>query len=77
MNSIRVSIHLDNGDLQEFRKGPGFLERLRSLQARGVEGKALIDELITDDWGVPPRVVIISGVAPDGQRLEDILIPYV
>ena len=77
MNSVTVSIHLVNGGLQEFRERPGFLERLRVLQARGVEGKALIGQLITDDWAAPPRVVIISGVGPDGQRLEDILIPYV
>jgi len=74
--SITVSIRLVDGGLQEFREGPGFLERLRSLQARGVQGKALIEQLISDDWAAAPEVVIISGVA-DGEPIDDIVIPYV
>jgi hypothetical protein len=77
MSNVTVSVRLVDGGLQEWQEGPDLLVRLQNLRRRGLEGKQLIHELLTDDWAAPPRVVIISGVAPDGQRLEDILIPYV
>lgn len=76
MNSIHVSVRLIDGGLQEFHEGPAFLVRLRSLQARGIEGRELIHQLLTDDWAAPPTVVIISGIAPDGRRIDEVRIPY-
>jgi len=72
---ITVSIHFVDGGFQELRKGSDFLVRLRSLQARGVEGKALINQLISDDWAAPPSAAVVSGIGPDGERIK-IVIPY-
>jgi hypothetical protein len=37
-------------------------------------GKELIDA-ISDDWGVPPRLLILEASTPSGQRVR-ISIPY-
>ncbi len=76
MSSIHVSVQLVDGGLQEFQEGPAFLVRLRALQARGVEGKQLIHQLLSDDWAAPPTVVIIAGKGTDGRPIDEIRIPY-
>ena len=75
MSTIKVSIRLVDGGLQEFAKGPEFLQRLRSLQSQGFTGKQLVHHLISDDWGAPPTVVEISGKDSEGKNFE-IRIPY-
>ena len=67
---VKVSIPLVNGGLLEYEETPSLLEKLRTLQARGLQGKALIHELLTDDWGAPPKWVTISGTAPDGEAIN-------
>jgi hypothetical protein len=61
MSTVMVRVHLVNGDLQEFREGGDFLRRLARLEREGLQGRALIHELITDDWGAPPVRVVLSG----------------
>jgi hypothetical protein len=75
MSTIKVSIRLVNGSLQEFTEGPEFLHKLRSLQSQGLTGQELVDCLISDDWGAPPIVVEISWKDSDGKNYE-IRIPY-
>jgi hypothetical protein len=75
MNKIRVAVHLVDGGLLEFAEGMEFLRELDSLQSQRLAGKELIHELLTDDWAAPPRVVEISGTAPDGTDFN-VLIPY-
>jgi hypothetical protein len=75
MNTIRVSIYLVDGGLQEFDESPAFLQKLCSIQSQGFTGKQLVHHLITDDWSVPPTVVEISGKDSDGKNFE-IRIPY-
>lgn len=75
MNAIKVSIRLVDGGLQEFDERPAFLQKLRLLQSQGFTGKQLVHHLITDDWGTPPTVVVISGKDSDSKNFE-IRIPY-
>jgi len=75
MSKITVSIFLVDGGLQEYEENMDFLHTLRSLQSRGISGKQLVNELISDDWGALPRRVEISGEDAQGSRL-DIRIPY-
>lgn len=75
MSQITVHAYLVNGDLQEFSFDIGFLETLKAMQSEGYTGKQLINRLITDDWGGPPRVIEISGVGADGKS-RNIRIPY-
>ena len=65
-----VSISFVDGSRQDFDEDDSFVQRLRSLQKQGLEGRELIDKLISDDWGPPPRFVTIHG--PD----VDLTIPY-
>jgi hypothetical protein len=73
MSTVNVKAHLINGGLLEWQMGPEFLEKLDRLRRNGLEGKRLINELLTDDWGAPPTVVVITRSEPP---LEEIRIHY-
>jgi len=75
MSRVTVSIFQVDRGFQEFDITPKDLDRLRSLRARGIEGRELIDSWLGDDWGVPPRIVTVTGEKPDGERV-DIKIVY-
>jgi hypothetical protein len=75
MSSLIAEVHLVDGGLMEIPVDQGFLDKLKQLQKSGLQGKALVNELIGDDWGTPPLVVVIKGLAPDGS-LVDLRIPY-
>lgn len=75
MSTIKVSIRLVDGGLQEYDESQFFLQKMHSLQSQGFKGKQLIHYLITDDWGAPPTVVKISGKDSDGKSFE-VRIPY-
>jgi len=65
-----VSISLVDGGLQEYTEDARFVARLKSLQQQGLEGRKLIESLISDDWAAPPRSVTVR----DGDL--EITIPY-
>ena len=75
MASLTARVHLVDGGLMKIPLNQDFLGKLKRLQARGLQGKALVHQLLTDDWGVPPVVIVITGTAPDGS-LVDLSIPY-
>lgn len=75
MATLEVTAHLVNGCLLDIDVEPDFLARLQSLQGQGLEGRALIHELLTDDWGAPPVFLRIVGAGLDGKSI-DITIPY-
>lgn len=70
---LKVTAHLVNGD--QLDMGTVSRERLRRLQAEGFEDRELIHELITDDWGAPPRYVELVG-ADGGSEPLRIVIRY-
>lgn len=73
--TLNVVAKLVDGGQQEFHAGPDFLSKLHALESKGVEGKALIHALLTDDWGAPPLLISVSGTAADGSAIN-ITIPY-
>ena len=57
----KVSIGLVDGSRPEdYEEDENFMVRLRQLQSQGLEGRDLVDALITDDWGTPPKWVMIQ-----------------
>lgn len=72
---LKVSASLVNGGLQESDEADSIIEQLSSLRREGYEGRALVNELITDDWGAPPVGVRITGTLEDGTIVDE-YIPY-
>lgn len=75
MNEVYVSISFADGSAQEYEADRAFLSRLLRLQEQGLKGKRLVHELISDDWGPPPRSVEILGKDESGQEFK-VQIPY-
>ena len=71
--AVRVAISFADGSYDEWTEGSELLDRLGALQARGVAGKTLIDQLLTDDWGAPPTRVVVTGTDAAGQPFEHTL----
>lgn len=74
-HSISISVRLVDGSLALFDAEPDILERLNTFQLQGLEGKELINKLLSDDWGPPPLSVEISGNLVNGDKIN-IKIPY-
>jgi len=70
VDRITVSAQLADGRTRDFDVEPDFLQRLYALQLGGIQGKELIHALLTDDWTTPPVLVTVSGIAPDGERVD-------
>lgn len=70
---LTACAYLVNGEMLDL--GVVIEASLKRLQAEGYSGRALIDALITDDWGAPPRFVEIVGKGADGKRIS-LRIPY-
>ncbi|MBI2768352.1 MAG: hypothetical protein HYX47_01910 [Burkholderiales bacterium] len=68
--SITVKVYLVDGSYSESPAQASILEEHDELVRQGYGGKQLIHRLISDDWGPPPRSVVLDGVAEDGQRVE-------
>ena len=67
---VHVQILFADGSKSEFEEDVSMLLRLEQLKTSGLEGKQLIDQLISDDWGPPPKfVMLIHGES-------EITIPY-
>lgn len=62
MENISINIPLVNGDLHEMTRETD-------------TGKQLIQALFGDDWGAPPRSLVIKAVGEDGKKVT-ITIPY-
>lgn len=73
--NITVSIRLVDGGFIKYVADEEFLSRLKALERQGLTGKALVNQLISDDWAAPPLTVQIFGTDQDG-RSVDISIPY-
>ena len=65
MTAVTVEASLVDGGAQTFTFGSEFLVKLRQLEAAGLTGRALINELITDDWSAPPRGIRITAAGVD------------
>ena len=72
---IKVSISFVDGGAQDWTEPDSIYSRYLSLRRSGYEGKVLVDELLTDDWGPPPVGVQLSGTLGDGTAVNE-YIPY-
>lgn len=73
--AVKVVVNLVNGDRSEWTEPLVILAKHDRLVHEGLKGKALIHELLTDDWGAPPTCVTLSCPGVDGKLIE-IVIPY-
>ena len=60
-----------DGSLQEFYESDSFVRKLRKFEREGYQGKMLVHELISDDWGAPPVYFQVTGVAENGGRIDE------
>jgi len=75
MASLTAKVRHVDGSLSEFPLNLSYLDKLHRLQAQGLKGKNLVDELLTTDWSVPPLIVDLFGQQTDGTSVR-IKIPY-
>jgi hypothetical protein len=54
---VKIKIYYVDGSYNEFEENELILKDLEELEKYGYTGKALLDKLITDDWGVPPSSI--------------------
>jgi hypothetical protein len=47
---VHVAVHLVDGGIQEWAASVDIVERIAEARSRGLEGKRLVHEVITDDW---------------------------
>ncbi len=74
---LRLEVHtVDGGILDIPEDNPDeFMKKLSDLRTSGLEGKRLLNQLITDDWGVPPLLVLVKGKYKNGEEINFTL-PY-
>ena len=57
---VSVKVYFVDGSVLPIEEDGSFLVKLKKLQAQGFEGRELVDRLISDDWGAPPKFVLIE-----------------
>jgi hypothetical protein len=65
---ITACAYLVNGEMLD--AGVVSETKLAQLQAEGYVGRELVDALISDDWGAPPRFVKLSGSDSAGRHVD-------
>jgi hypothetical protein len=68
---LKVEIALANGSAMDLAEDDRFYEKLLRLRYDEFEGRQLVDELISDDWGAPPIGVRITGELSDGTVIDE------
>jgi hypothetical protein len=72
---LKVEVNTVNGGAMDWPVPDSILDKLARLRRDGLEGRDLVHELLTDDWGAPPRGVSITGTTDDGRSINE-YIPY-
>jgi|GEM_PF-1389974 len=68
---LRVEASLVNGGAMDWEVDESVYLRLLELRRDGLDGMALVEELLTDDWGAPPYKVRIVGRLDDGTEVDE------
>ena len=68
---IKISIRFVDDGYEEYSEPDSFFRQYQELKCQGYEGKALVHELLTDDWGAPPLFVNLSGKLEDGTDIDE------
>ena len=59
---IKITVYYVNGKMSEWDEPNSIIKNLYNIEQSGLSGKSLINSLITDDWGCPPKFVSIKGI---------------
>lgn len=68
---LRVEVNFVDGGAMDWAVPDSILHDLARLRRGGLDGRELVDALLTDDWGPPPRTVTITGTTADGQVIRE------
>lgn len=68
---LQAQAFLVDGGMSEHVVDYAHYQRLVSA---GLEGRRLVDQLISDDWGPPPRSVRLYGRLSDGKTIEVVIL---
>lgn len=72
---LKIEINFVDGGAQGYAVPDSKFKELKALQRQGLEGKELIHEWWTDDYGPPPRGISIKGTLDDGTKVNE-YIPF-
>ncbi len=69
---LMLECHLVNGGIADIPvdNAEKFLLKLKRLRDMGYQGEQLVNELITDDWGPPPVIVVVKGKLLSGKSVN-------
>ncbi len=67
---INIRIYHVDSSMSEWEEDEAIIDTLNELMALGYEGKELVNQLLTDDWGAPPRSVILTGTRENGEEIN-------
>ena len=70
MPRVNVTIEFVDGSRSEAQYGPALMDRYRELLAQKLDGRRLVNELLTDDWGTPPTSLTLAGIAADAKPFK-------
>jgi hypothetical protein len=68
---LKVEVSLVDGGAMDWSVDDSVYRRLLELRNDGLEGRDLVDSLLTDDWGAPPTGVRLAGMLEDGTKIDE------
>ncbi len=66
MAAVTVRVDYADGTVSQAHYPADLLDRYDAIVQRGLSGKALVWELLSDDWPFKPKTVAIEGTRRDG-----------
>jgi hypothetical protein len=71
--TVKVAIEYADGSYSEDDLPLGILAKYDRLVQQGLDGRALVDKLITDDWASPPVRVVMTFFGDGGTRTVQVM----
>lgn len=68
---VHVSLSTVDGGFQEWTKSDSFYRACISLREAGLNGKAIIQKMISKDWKAVPKGMRLSGTLEDGSSIDE------
>lgn len=70
---VKVTTKCVDGSMSEYIDDMSLIEKLFRLKEDGYEGRELIEELFTDDWGAPPTLIEIEWTDDHGAKQSEVI----
>ena len=70
MPRVTVTVEFVDGSRSEAQYGPALMGRYSELLAQGLDGRRLVSELLSDDWGPPPTSVTLAEIGADAKPFK-------